>query len=209
MLLYIGDSFYYGNEKYRNKPLWQIPLELKTIFPDIPIICDPSHIAGKKEYLFEIAQKAMNIGLNGLMIETHIQPSIALSDKEQQITPTELKHLLNQITFYTTTSNDPLFTNKLNILRQIIDEIDEDLLHLIAKRLEIVTQIAHYKKEHKVTAFQLSRWKNILQSRKNLAKELQLRENFIHQLLSLLHEESINIQNQVLNSQSSHSKQPS
>lgn len=201
--------FYYGNEKYRNKPLWQIPLELKTVFPDIPIICDPSHIAGKKEYLFEIAQKAMNIGLNGLMIETHIQPSIALSDKEQQITPTELKHLLNQITFYTTTSNDPLFTNKLNILRQIIDEIDEDLLHLIAKRLEIVTQIAHYKKEHKVTAFQLSRWKNILQSRKNLAKELQLRENFIHQLLSLLHEESINIQNQVLNSQSPHLKQPS
>jgi chorismate mutase len=82
-------------------------------------------------------------------------------------------------------------------------------LHLIAKRLEIVTQIAHYKKEHKVTAFQLSRWKNILQSRKNLAKELQLRENFIHQLLSLLHEESINIQNQVLNSQSPHLKQPS
>ena len=143
------------------------------------------------------------------MIETHIHPQTALSDREQQITPNELKQLLNQITFYSTTSNDPIFTSKLNILRQIIDEIDEDILYLIAKRFDIVTQIAHYKKEHKVAAFQLSRWKNILQSRKNLAKELQLRESFIHQLLSLLHEESINIQNQVLNTQPSDSKQPS
>lgn len=191
--------FYYGNEKYRNKPLWQIPLELKTTFPNLPIICDPSHIAGKKEYLFEIAQKAINIGMNGLMIETHINPSLALSDKEQQITPSELQQLLSQIKFLHTTSEDPLFKNTLNVLRQIIDEIDEDILNLLAKRADIVRQIAYYKKEKNVTVFQLSRWKDILQTRKSLAKELNINEQFIHQFLTLLHEESINIQNQILN----------
>ncbi|GIV29498.1 MAG: cytochrome c4 [Bacteroidia bacterium] len=190
--------FYYGNEKYRNKPLWQIPLELKTIFPDIPLICDPSHIAGKREYLYEIAQKAMNIGMNGLMIETHPNPTLALSDKDQQITPLELKQLLANIKFLKNTSEDPLFKSTLDVLRQMIDEIDEDILNLIAKRLEIVQQIAAYKKEKNVTVFQLSRWKDILKTRKYLAKELNISEHFIHQLLALLHEESINIQNKIL-----------
>ncbi|GAB4450961.1 MAG: bifunctional 3-deoxy-7-phosphoheptulonate synthase/chorismate mutase type II [Bacteroidia bacterium] len=191
--------FYYGNEKYRNKPLWQIPLELKTIFPEMPIICDPSHIAGKKEYLYEVSQKAMNIGLNGLMIETHFNPDIALSDKEQQITPLELQQLLSRLKFFQSNSDDPAFKNQLSIFRQMIDEIDEDIIHLIAKRLDIVKQIAYYKKENNVTAFQLSRWKDIMQSRMNLAKELQINESFIHQFLRLLHEESINTQNKVLN----------
>lgn len=191
--------FYYGNEKYRNKPLWQIPLELKTLFPEMPIICDPSHIAGKREYLYEVSQKAMNIGLNGLMIETHFNPDIALSDKEQQITPFELQQLLSQLKFFQSNSDDPTFKNQLSIFRQMIDEIDEDIIHLIAKRLDIVKQIAYYKKENNVTAFQLSRWKDIMQSRMNLAKELQINESFIHQFLRLLHEESINTQNKVLN----------
>ncbi|RME19585.1 MAG: 3-deoxy-7-phosphoheptulonate synthase [Bacteroidetes bacterium] len=195
--------FYYGNEKYRNKPLWQLPLELKTIFPDIPLICDPSHIAGKREYLYEIAQKAMNIGMNGLMIETHIHPSTALSDREQQITPRELKQLLSNIKFLKNSSEDPLFKSTLDVFRQMIDEIDEDILTLIAKRLEIVQQIAIYKKEKNVTAFQLSRWKDILKTRKSLAKELNISEHFIHQLLALLHEESINIQNKILSQQES------
>lgn len=200
--------FYYGNDKYRNKPLWQIPLELKTILPDLPIICDPSHISGKKEYIFEIAQKALNLGMNGLMIETHYNPSVALSDKEQQLTPDELKSLITQLKFLDTSSDDPLFNNKLNIFRQIIDEIDDDILHLISKRLDIVQQIAYYKKEHNVTAFQLSRWKEILNSRKSTAKELNISENFIHQLLALLHEESINIQNKVLNQSSEKITEP-
>ncbi|MCX7727848.1 MAG: bifunctional 3-deoxy-7-phosphoheptulonate synthase/chorismate mutase type II [Bacteroidia bacterium] len=191
--------FYYGNDQYRNKPLWQIPLELKTQFPDIPIICDPSHIAGKKEYLFEISQKALNIGMNGLMIETHINPSIALSDKEQQITPSELKILLSKLKFLDTTSDDPLFKNTLDIFRQIIDEIDEDILNLIARRFDVVQQIALYKKEKNVMAFQLSRWKEILKNRKTISKELNISEHFIHHFLSLLHEESINIQNKILN----------
>lgn len=191
--------FYYGNEKYRNKPLWQIPLELKTILPEMPVFCDPSHISGKKEYLFEIAQKAMNIGMNGLMIETHYNPLHALTDKEQQLTPNELKELLMQLKIFHSYSDDPLFKNQLHILRQIIDEIDEDILHLISKRLDVVRQIAQYKKEKQVTAFQLSRWKDIMQSRQNLAKELLISESFIHHFLRILHEESINIQNKVLN----------
>ncbi len=191
--------FYYGNDKYRNKPLWQLPLELKTIFPEIPIICDPSHIAGKKEYVFEIAQKAMNIGLNGLMIETHYNPSTALSDKEQQLTPVELKQLLDNLKLFESHSPDPVFENTLQHLRQIIDEIDEDILVLLSKRFDIVQQIACYKKEQCVTAFQLSRWKDILKSRKNLAKELHMNDSFIHDFLALLHEESINIQNKILN----------
>ncbi len=191
--------FYYGNDMYRNKPLWQIPLELKTLFPNIPIICDPSHIAGKKEYVFEISQKAMNIGMNGLMIETHYNPSIALSDKEQQLTPKELLQLIQKIEFLNDNSSDRNFNDNLHILRQIIDEIDEEILTLIAKRLNIVKQIAYYKNEHKVTAFQLSRWKEILKTRKSIAKELALSKNFIDQFLSLLHEESINTQNRILN----------
>lgn len=198
--------FYYGNEKYRNKPLWQMPLELKTIFPELPLICDPSHISGKKEYIYEIAQKAMNLGFNGLMIETHYNPTTALSDKEQQLTPHELKNLLQQLKYPNTQSDNPLFISTLQTLRQIIDEIDEDILHLIAKRLEIVAQIAHYKKEHHVTAFQLSRWKNILQTRKSTAKELHINDSFIHQLLTLLHQESIRIQNNIFNQQ--HTSQP-
>lgn len=191
--------FYYGNEKYRNKPLWQIPLELKTIYPDMPILCDPSHISGKKQYIPEIAQKAMNIGMNGLMIETHYNPDTALSDKEQQLTPHELMHLLAQLKFLNNTSDDPNFNNILENFRRIIDEIDEDILNLLAKRLEIVQQIAYYKKEHQVTAFQLSRWKDILKSRQQTAKELQLSEKFINHIFALLHEESINIQNNILN----------
>lgn len=191
--------FYYGNDKYRNKPLWQIPLELKTLFPEIPIICDPSHIAGKKEYIYEIAQKALNIGMNGLMIETHFNPSVALSDKQQQLTPQELKELLQNLQFLDDDSTDQIFNSNLYLLRQMIDEIDEDILNLLAKRLDIIKQIAYYKKEHKVTAFQLSRWKNILHTRKTIAKELSINPHFIHQFLSLLHEESINIQNQILN----------
>lgn len=191
--------FYYGNDKYRNKPLWQVPLELKTVFPEIPIICDPSHIAGNKEYLFEVCQKSINIGLDGLMIETHFNPAIALSDKKQQITPLELKELLSQIKFLHSSSNDPTFKDTLHLYRQMIDEIDEDILFLIAKRLDIVKQIAYFKKEKNVIAFQLSRWKEILKSRLSLAKELKLESNFTHQLLALLHEEAINIQNKVLN----------
>ncbi len=199
--------YYYETDIYRNKPLWQIPLELKTIFPDLTIICDPSHIAGKKEYLFELSQKALNLGLDGLMIETHFNPSIALSDKQQQLTPAELHQMLSQLKFLDPHSNDPLFNNTLQILRQMIDEIDEELLNLITKRLNLISQIAHYKKEHQVTAFQLSRWKYILQSRKKLAKELHINEHFIHQLLALLHEESINIQNKILNEQKKESSQ--
>lgn len=199
--------FYYGNDKYRNKPLWQLPLELKTIFPEIPIICDPSHIAGKKEYVFEIAQKAMNIGLNGLMIETHYNPSVAISDKKQQLTPTELQELLSKIKFPHHHSADPIFENTLQNLRQIIDEIDEDILTLLSKRFDIVKQIAYYKKNQNVTAFQLSRWKDILKSRKNIAKELQINDTFVHHFLSLLHEESINIQNKILNESQSEQTQ--
>lgn len=191
--------FYYGNEQYRNKPLWQIPLELKTIFPDLPIICDPSHIAGKREYILEISQKAMNIGFNGLMIETHPNPSQALSDKEQQLTPNELNELLSQIKFLEHTSDDPAFNNTIQIFRQIIDEIDEDILHLIAKRLDIVRQIAYCKKERSIAAFQLSRWKDILQSRQSLARALNISDNFLYQFISLLHEEALNVQHHVLN----------
>ncbi len=191
--------YYYGNEKYRNKPLWQIPLELKTILPDISIICDPSHISGNKTLVETIAQKAMNIGMNGLMIETHINPELALSDKEQQLSPLELKDLLTHLHYPAISTSNNQFNNQLADLRAIIDEIDEDLLNLLSKRTDIVKQIAYYKKEHSITAFQLSRWKEIIKTRKHISDKLDLDDEFILNILSLIHEYSINTQNQIIN----------
>jgi chorismate mutase len=147
----------FGDSKYRNYPSWKTVFELRQLFPNLPIICDPSHISGKREYLFEIAQKAFDIGLDGLMLESHIDPSVALSDKDQQVTPAELAKILDKLVIKYTYSNDPRFENILENLRSRIDDIDHEILEVLAARNQIVRQIGQYKKENKVTALQIGR----------------------------------------------------
>jgi chorismate mutase len=190
---------FFGKSKYRNKPMWEIAIELKTILPQLPIICDPSHISGKKELIRPVAQKALNLGMNGLMIESHIDPSKALSDAEQQLLPSALTELLSELQFPKTLSDDAEFTNKLNNLRQIIDEIDDELINLLRKRMSVIEDIALYKKDHNITVFQLGRWQEILRTRPQWAEKLGLSRNHIEKLCQLLHEESIRVQNEVMN----------
>lgn len=188
-----------GKSKYRNKPMWEIAIELKTLFPDLPIICDPSHIGGKRDLIESISQKALNMGVNGLMIETHPNPDKAWSDAAQQITPAELADLLGRLHFPDTSSSDVEFTNKLKSLRRIVDEVDDELINLLAKRLQVIEEMALYKKEQNITTFQLERWQEILRTRTQWAEKLGISRHHIEKICQLLHEESIRVQNEVIN----------
>lgn len=188
-----------GKSKYRNKPMWEIAIELKTLFPDLPIICDPSHIGGKRDLIESIAQKALNLGMNGLMIETHPHPDKALSDAAQQITPTELSELLGRLIFPDTQSSNVEFSNKLKSLRSMIDEVDDELINLLAKRLQIIEEIALYKKDQNITVFELERWQEILRTRSQWAEKLGVSRHHIEKICQILHEESIRVQNEAIN----------
>ena len=190
----------YEKTKYRNEPKWGIPIEMMRMFPDLPIICDPSHIGGKKELIQPIAQKALDMNMNGLMIETHINPNKALSDARQQITPQTLADLLNQLVVRTQIPSNPEFISKLQNLRTEIDDIDHKLLEILAERFKIINQIGKYKKDNNTTILQPDRWFEILNSRKELAKDLHLSDEFVDRLLKLIHKESVSIQTKILNS---------
>jgi chorismate mutase len=196
----IHRGFHYaGKSKYRNKPLWEIPIELKTIMPELPIICDPSHISGKRELIQSVAQKALDLGMNGLMIETHINPSEALSDAQQQLTPNALKELLAQLVSRKKSSENTEFTDKLSQFRNMIDEVDDELINVLKKRMTIIEEIGHYKKEHEITIFQLERWQEILKTRSQWAEKLGIPKAFIEKMCQQLHDESIRIQTDVMN----------
>ena len=190
---------YHGKSKYRNKPLWEIPIELKTIMPELPIICDPSHISGKRDLIHQVSQKALDLGMSGLMIESHINPSVALSDAEQQLTPSALKELLSQLTFRQKTSKNADIIDKLSQFRSMIDEVDDELINVLKKRMAIIEQIGHYKKEHELTIFQLERWQEILKTRSEWAEKIGIPKSFVEKICQNLHEESIRIQTDVMN----------
>jgi chorismate mutase len=184
----------------RNIPKWEIPIELKTRYNNLTIICDPSHISGAKEFIFDISQKALDLNFDGLMIECHINPKRALSDSKQQITPAQLKKLLNELKFRTTSSENIEFNNLLEQLRNKIDSIDNQMLELLSQRMKIVEEIGKYKSENNVTILQLRRWSNLINDRLELCKKLNLSESFINKILTLVHEESIKKQIEILNS---------
>jgi chorismate mutase len=190
----------FGDSKYRNYPSWRTVIELRQLFPNLPIICDPSHISGKREYLFEISQKAFDMGLDGLMLESHIDPSVALSDKEQQVTPAELSKILDKLVIKYTRSNDPYFENRLENLRLRIDDIDHEILEVLAARMKIVRQIGQYKKENKVTALQVNRWSQIIEDRLKIARKLDLDEEFIKVMFQIIHEDSVRLQTEIMDS---------
>ena len=177
--------------KYRNEPGWQIPIALKSHLPEIPLICDPSHIGGARNLIFEISQKALDLDYDGLMIETHIEPDKALSDAKQQITPAALEELLGQLLLRAATSSDALFISRLDELRANIDQIDRGLIEALANRMKVVAEIGEYKKENDVTILQLERWNEIIATRPNWGKFFELREDFVSELYKLIHDESI------------------
>ena len=179
---------------FRNTPLWQIPIELKVNFPDMPIICDPSHISGRRDLVFDIAQNALDMGMNGLMIETHINPNEALSDKAQQITPFELNELLNHLQVKEKSTANPAFNTQLNAIRSNIDKIDAQIINLVKERLHLIENIATEKQKNNITAFQLDRWMHILKTRSDWATEQNLSKDFAEKLFQLIHEESIRTQ---------------
>jgi len=191
----------FSETKYRNYPNWKTVIELKRILPNLPIICDPSHISGKREYLFEISQKAFDIGMDGLMIESHIDPSCALSDKEQQVTPADLAKILDKLVIRYASSDDPQFENKLENLRGRIDAIDHEIMEVLAQRMSIVRQIGQYKKENKVTALQINRWAQIMEDREKLAQKLSLDDSFIKALFQLIHEDSVRTQSDIMDNE--------
>ena len=184
---------------FRNEPKWEIPIKLKRLMPDLPIICDPSHISGAPQMLSEVSQIAMDLNMDGLMIETHFNPSIALSDAQQQITPDELGKLLNALILRSSTNQNAEFRTLLNNLRKEIDSIDKKLVEIVGKRTAIVKEIGRYKKENAVTILQIERWFEILKSRKEWGQEMHIDPQMVAELFELIHKHSVLTQTHILN----------
>jgi len=191
---------FYTLEKsaFRNEPKWELPIKLKRLAPDLPIICDPSHISGSTEMLAEVSQTAMDLNMDGLMIETHHNPSVALSDAQQQITPDQLGLLLDNLILRSSTHPNAQFRSALNKLRMEIDSIDKKLVDIVGQRTAIVKEIGRYKKENAVTILEIERWFEILNSRKEWGEEMTLDPQMIAELFELIHKHSILTQSHIL-----------
>ncbi|MGI9191256.1 MAG: bifunctional 3-deoxy-7-phosphoheptulonate synthase/chorismate mutase type II [Chitinophagaceae bacterium] len=186
-----GFSVYDPSSLYRNKPLWTLPIELKRRYPNLPIIVDPSHIAGKRTLVAEVCQRALDLDFDGLMIETHPNPDDALSDAAQQITPDTLKQLLDDLMVR---CNERKNLNELEQVRTVLDSLDAELVSLLGRRMDLARDLALLKNEHNMPVFQLERWREIIDSRTAWGYSHQLESDFIHRLFELIHDTSIKIQ---------------
>lgn len=184
----------YRNDGYRNNPLWEIPIELRRLMPDVPILCDPSHIAGRREPLAALSQTAMDLGFDGLMIETHPRPEKALTDAGQQISPDELAALLTGLVMRSTDSR--VADEELRLLREQIDYIDKDVLRLMSARFEVARQIARVKEEGNLAVFQPKRWDTVLRQRMEAAERQGVDPAFVKALFEKIHAESVRVQEQ-------------
>jgi chorismate mutase len=184
----------YGNTEYRNTPMWQIPIEMKRLYPELPIICDPSHICGNKKGLLSVAQKSVNLDFDGLIIESHYDPESALTDKDQQITPLELSNLLNRLIIKRSRSDEETFLKPLENLREQINHLDEELISLISNRMKVAKEIGEIKKKSNITVLQSSRYNEILERLNKKGEEFGLSEKFIKSYMEAIHIESIRTQ---------------
>lgn len=182
---------YYEKSKYRNMPKWQVPIDLMQRMPSVPVICDPSHIAGDRAYVAEISQKAMDLGFKGLFVESHIAPSEALSDAQQQLTPTQLASMLDSLTLRSPNSDSPDFLTAVEQLRANIDVIDDNILELLDNRMKLVDEIGRFKKDNNITVLQPHRWEAVLKKAVEGARERGLEEKFVEELFKLIHQASI------------------
>jgi len=191
---------FYSYEKvaFRNDPKWEIPIKLREEIRDLPIICDPSHIAGKAALIEDIAQTAMDINLDGLMIETHHNPSVALSDSEQQVTPVELNRIMSNLVLRDTKLRDEEFKVQLLNFRNQIDNFDTRIIELLNNRKQVVEHIANFKNENRLTIFQIERWFEILNTRKENANLLGVDEQMVEEIFALIHKYSILTQTKIM-----------
>lgn len=192
----------YGQQVYRNTPMWELPIELKVRMPEIKIICDPSHICGRRDIIKAVAQKSYDLDMDGLMIETHHTPNEAWSDAMQQITPAVFKKLITEIIIRKPETENLDLAKGIETLRSQIDQIDNELLELLATRMRTAQKIGAYKKENDITILQLDRWKEIHDARKSIGEKLGLSDKFLEVMLNAIHKESINQQNEVMNKKS-------
>ena len=190
----------YETTKYRNNPEWQLPIELQNRFPDLPLICDPSHIAGRRDILQDISQTALDLNFDGLMVETHIDPDKAWSDAAQQITPKALVKMMSDLKTRKVTTEEVDYKNAINTLRTQIDFIDHGLLDTLGKRMKIAIKIGNLKKKKNVAVLQTKRWNEILGKMILDGEEKGLSEEFILRMFKAIHQESINHQEKVVNS---------
>lgn len=186
--------------KFRNSPMWQMAVELKTLFPQLPIIGDPSHMAGKRAYLYELAQRALDLNYDGLIIESHRNPDEAWSDASQQLTPEALGEMLKSLEIRKPSYGED-FQTELDQLRQKIDNIDRELLEVLAARMAVVEKLGEYKRENNVAVLQLDRWKELHNNRADLGKKLNLYPELVEEMFKLIHMESIRKQTEVMNNQ--------
>ncbi|MBE6251261.1 MAG: 3-deoxy-7-phosphoheptulonate synthase [Bacteroidales bacterium] len=193
--------------KYRNDPQWQMAIELRSRYPELPFFVDPSHMAGSKDYILELSQRSLDLGFEGLMIESHCNPSVALSDAKQQLTPAELKDMLyNQITVRDADSDSKEWKENIDQLRAKIDILDESLLYTLSSRMKISRQIGEYKKNNNIAILQTSRWDSILAKVVSKGAEYGLPKEFIEDVFNAIHETSVEMQNEVISGKTSEQK---
>lgn len=187
----------YESKKYRNEPLWQIPIGFREEMPDIPIIVDPSHICGTRELLHEVSQKALDLNFDGLMLETHPNPDEAMSDPKQQIFADKFADFISHLVVRNGSLQDQATLDVLAQLRTEVDEIDTLLINSFSKRMEIITKVGEYKKQKNVPIFQAERWAEILKTRGEWASENNVSVDFIEKIYRLIHDESLKLQTKI------------
>jgi len=184
----------YGASLYRNNPMWHLAIEMRSRFPELPMICDPSHICGCRDYLLDVAQKSADLDYDGLIVEAHCSPDCAWSDKAQQVTPQGLAYICRSLVIREANTT----TESLSELRSQIDKIDDELLELLVRRMRVSRDIGQYKKEHNMPILQAKRYEDLLARRAEQAVQLGMDREFMRSVLQAIHEESIRQQMQVL-----------
>ncbi len=183
---------------YRNDPGWKIAIELRTRYPQLAFFADPSHMAGDRKYLLELSQRAMDLGLDGLMVESHCNPACALSDAKQQLMPADLQHLLESLVIRDNTSDSQAYKEGIDALRAQIDVLDENLLFTLASRMKVSAKIGQYKRDHNVAILQAGRWEQVLADMVEKGASYGLSEQAITAIMTAIHDESVRVQNEVL-----------
>ncbi len=189
----------YEKTRYRNNPEWQIPIDVQNSFPDLPIILDPSHIAGQRDIIYDLCQTALDLNYDGFMIETHHDPYNAWSDAKQQITPQRLKQIIKDLTIRKEKSEAIEYIKRINLLRTQIEDIDTRLINIFGERMKVADKIGLLKRENNVSILQSKRWNEILERMILEGKENMLSKEFIHSVFKAIHQESINHQKKILN----------
>ncbi|MCB0466340.1 MAG: bifunctional 3-deoxy-7-phosphoheptulonate synthase/chorismate mutase type II [Aequorivita sp.] len=189
----------YEKTRYRNNPEWQIPIDLQNSFPDLPLILDPSHIAGRRDIIFELCQTALDLNYDGLMVETHFDPDNAWSDAKQQITPATLEKMTVDLKIRKVEGDEAEFNNQLNTMRTQIDLIDDQIMDMLGKRMKIVDNIGALKKKNNVAILQVKRWNEVLGRMILEGEKNKLSEEFVLKIYKAIHQESINHQKKVIN----------